>query len=149
MGCDMFADDVIVISDGLCNLISRKYGRTNRVHLIYNGVSRPEVCDFPEYFEELDEKGKYVLGMCRFVPEKNFASSCASICPDEKHRGIKLVLAGDTDFEDDYSRSLKEAAKANGVVLTGFVKGRKPFLVDPLPLLLFAVKSRGPPDSLA
>lgn len=39
--------------------------------------------------------------------------------------GIKLVLAGDTDFEDDYSRSLKEAAKANGVVLTGFVKGRK------------------------
>ena len=45
MGC-MFADDVIVISDVIRNLISRKYGRTNRVHLIYNGVSRPEVCDF-------------------------------------------------------------------------------------------------------
>ena len=34
MGC-MFADDVIVISDVIRNLISRKYGRTNRVHLIY------------------------------------------------------------------------------------------------------------------
>ena len=38
---------------------------------------------------------------------------------------IKLVLAGDTDFEDDYSRKLKEEARKNGVVLTGFIKGRK------------------------
>lgn len=43
MGC-MFADDVIVISDVIRNLISRKYGCTNRVHLIYNGVSRPRKC---------------------------------------------------------------------------------------------------------
>ena len=40
-------------------------------------------------------------------------------------KGCKLVLAGDTDFEDDYSRGLKEMARRNGVVLTGFVKGRK------------------------
>ena len=125
MGC-MFADDVIVISDVIRNLISRKYGRTNRVHLIYNGVSRPEVCDFPEYFEELGiEKGKYVLGMCRFVPEKNLHHLVQAFARMINTGGIKLVLAGDTDFEDDYSRSLKEAAKANGVVLTGFVKGRK------------------------
>lgn len=125
MGC-MFADDVIVISDVIRNLISRKYGRTNRVHLIYNGVSRPEVCDFPEYFEELGiEKGKYVLGMCRFVPEKNLHHLVQAFARMKNTGGIKLVLAGDTDFEDDYSRSLKEAAKANGVVLTGFVKGRK------------------------
>ena len=38
---------------------------------------------------------------------------------------IKLVLAGDTDFEDDYSRGLKDMARRSGVVLTGFVKGRK------------------------
>jgi len=38
---------------------------------------------------------------------------------------VKLVLAGDTDFEDEYSRGLKEMARKNGVVLTGFVKGRK------------------------
>lgn len=124
MGC-MFADEVIVISDVIRNLIKRKYNRTQHVHLIYNGVSQPEICDYPEYFHGLGiEKGKYILGMCRFVPEKNlhhlveaFSRIDAADC--------RLVLAGDTDFEDDYSRSLKETARKNGVVLTGFIKGRK------------------------
>lgn len=193
MGC-MFADDVIVISDVIRNLIKEKYGRTKNVHLIYNGVSEPEVCDYPEYFEELGiKKGRYILGMCRFVPEKNLhhlveafniikneelrikkeSSALAneelkikkqdSVQADEELKGksqtqesansetlfdanqsqngkrtnyelgimnyelndVKLVLAGDTDFEDDYSRGLKEMARKNGVVLTGFVKGRK------------------------
>lgn len=176
MGC-MFADDVIVISDVIRNLIKEKYGRTKNVHLIYNGVSKPEICDYPEYFEELGiKKGRYILGMCRFVPEKNLhhlveafsiikdeelrikkegsvqvneelkikkqdsaladeelkIKKQGSAQADEKLKGkdggdddIKLVLAGDTDFEDDYSRGLKEMARKNGVVLTGFVKGRK------------------------
>lgn len=127
-GCK-FADEVIVISDVIRTLIADKYGRTRNVHLIYNGVSAPEVCDFPEYFSELGiEKGKYVLGMCRFVPEKNlhhlveaFVKAREEINDDS----IRLVLAGDTDFEDDYSRGLKELARKNGVVLTGFIKGRK------------------------
>lgn len=150
MGC-MFADEVIVISDVIRNLIKRKYNRVNHVHLIYNGVSKPEICDYPEYFKELGiEKGKYILGMCRFVPEKNLhhlVEAFAKIIPtpslprgDEYQSsnkgnissptggvgvGCKLVLAGDTDFEDDYSRSLKEMARKNGVVLTGFIKGKK------------------------
>ena len=141
MGC-MFADDVIVISDVIRNLIKEKYGRTKNVHLIYNGVSKPEICDYPEYFEELGiKKGRYILGMCRFVPEKNLHHlvEAFNIIKNEELRikkessalanyelnDVKLVLAGDTDFEDDYSRGLKEMARKNGVVLTGFVKGRK------------------------
>ncbi len=128
MGC-MFADDVIVISDVIRNLIARKYGRTKHVHLIYNGVPEPEICDYPEFFEELGiEKGKYILGMCRFVPEKNLhhlVEAYAMLKKRGKLNGIKLVLAGDTDFEDDYSRGLKEMAREHGVVLTGFIKGRK------------------------
>ena len=172
MGC-MFADDIIVISDVIRNLIKEKYGRTKNVHLIYNGVSEPEICEYPEYFEELGiKKGRYILGMCRFVPEKNLhhlveafgrikneklkSKKQGSAQADEKLKSksqtqesansetqfdanqsqsgkrtnyelndIKLVLAGDTDFEDDYSRGLKEMARKNGVVLTGFVKGRK------------------------
>ena len=130
MGCK-FANEVIVISDVIKNLIARKYGRTEHVHLIYNGVPSPEMCDYPEYFEELGiEKGKYILGMCRFVPEKNLhhlVSAFAEIkkLKDERIKGLKLVLAGDTDFEDEYSRGLKEMARKNGVVLTGFIKGRK------------------------
>lgn len=132
MGC-MFADEVIVISDVIRNLIKQKYNRTRHVHLIYNGVSQPEICDYPEYFNELGiEKGKYILGMCRFVPEKNLhhlISAYAQVKNEElrvqKDSGIKLVLAGDTDFEDDYSRGLKEMARKNGIILTGFIKGKK------------------------
>lgn len=129
MGC-MFADDVIVISNVIKDLIARKYGRTKRVHLIYNGVSTPEICDYPEYFEELGiEKGKYILGMCRFVPEKNLHHLVEAFVKWKQKNSdiedIKLVLAGDTDFEDAYSLGLKEMARKNGVVLTGFIKGRK------------------------
>lgn len=37
MGC-MFANDVVVISDVIRNIVKNKYGRTKGVHLIYNGV---------------------------------------------------------------------------------------------------------------
>ena len=128
MGC-MFADEVIVISDGIRNLIKRKYNRTQHVHLIYNGVSQPEICDYNKYFQELGiEKGKYIFGMCRFVPEKNLhhlIEAYVKVKERNPDLDIKLVLAGDTDFEDDYSRELKEKAKKNGVILTGFIKGRK------------------------
>lgn len=130
MGC-MFADKVIVISEVIQNLIAEKYGRRNDVHLIYNGVPEPDICDYPEYFNELGiEKGNYILGMCRFVPEKNLHHLIEAFMKMKSKLGtkaenIKLVLAGDTDFEDDYSLSLKKMAKDNGVVLTGFIKGRK------------------------
>lgn len=129
MGCK-FADHVIVISDVIKKLIAQRYGRTKNVHLIYNGVPEPEICDYPEFFEELGiEKDKYILGMCRFVPEKHLHDLVDAYAqlkawhqiPDD----VKLVLAGDTDFEDDYSRCLKQKAIVNGVVLTGFIRGKK------------------------
>lgn len=129
MGCK-FADHVIVISDVIRKLIAERCGRTENVHLIYNGVPEPEVCDYPEYFKELGiEKGRYVLGMCRFVPEKHLHDLVeAYVRLKSEHRipiDMKLVLAGDTDFEDDYSRGLKQKASENGVVLTGFIRGKK------------------------
>ncbi len=129
MGCK-WADEVIVISNVIKNLIAQKYGRTKHVHLIYNGVPEPEICSYSEYFEKLGiEEGKYILGMCRFVPEKNLHHLVEAYAR-LKQQGVvddnvKLVLAGDSDFEDDYSLSLKQQAKEQGVVLTGFVKGKK------------------------
>ena len=118
-----YADDVIVISDVIRNIVKDKYGRTKRVHLIYNGVPDPDICDYPEYFDDLGiEPGRYILGMCRFVPEKrlhDLVEACKGL------QGYKLVLAGDTDFEDDYSRKLKAGARESGAVLTGFIRGRK------------------------
>ena len=92
-------------------------------------MSEPEICDYPEYFDELGiEKGNYVLGMCRFVPEKNLHHLVKAFVKWKKAHAdsdVKLVLAGDTDFEDSYSLGLKEMARKNGVVLTGFIKGKK------------------------
>lgn len=120
----MFAHEVIVISQVINDLLIRKYGRKD-CHLIYNGVPEADICEDREYFEGLGiEKGRYVLGMCRFVPEKNLHHLVEAFRKID-NKGCKLVLAGDTDFEDDYSRQLKRDAKENGVVLTGFVKGQK------------------------
>ena len=119
-----YADQVIVISSVIKNILETKYGRMD-CNLIYNGVPEPDVCEYPEYFQELGiEKGRYVLGMCRFVPEKNLHHLVEAFSRIDNH-GCKLVLAGDTDFEDEYSLTLKKMARERGVVLTGFVKGRR------------------------
>lgn len=128
LGC-RWADQVIVISDVIKDLIARRCGRTAGVHLIYNGVPEPKVTEYPEYFHKLGiEKGKYILGMCRFVPEKHLhdlVEAFARLQDKGRTAGIRLVLAGDTDFEDNYSRTLKQTARDKGVVLTGFVRGKK------------------------
>ena len=62
--------------------------------------------------------------MCRFVPEKNLHHLVKAFS-NVKNHDCKLVIAGDTDFEDNYSRNLKKLAKEHGVILTGFIKGKK------------------------
>ena len=120
-----WADEVIVISEVIRQSIARKYGRTEHVHLIYNGVPAPQRCDYDDYFHELGiGKDKYILAACRFVPEKRLEDIVLA-CQGMDMKGCKLVLAGDADFESDYSRSLKAQARQAGVVLTGFVKDRK------------------------
>jgi glycosyltransferase involved in cell wall biosynthesis len=120
----VFANEVIVISNVINDLIKRKYGRTD-AHLIRNGVSKPVFIQGNAYLETLGlQPGQYFFAMGRFVPEKNFHQlihAFSSIDQDQ----YRLVIAGDADFEDAYSRELKESAVRNGVVLTGFVKGEK------------------------
>lgn len=131
LGCK-FANHTMVISNVIRELIAKRCNCTKNVSLVYNGVSSPTLCHEPEYFAELGIKeGKYVLGMCRFVPEKHL-HDLVSAYVRLKDSGkipadIKLVLAGDTDFEDEYSLGLKKQAREAGVVLTGFVQGTKKF----------------------
>jgi len=92
-------------------------------------VSKPDICHEPDYFKELGiEEGKYVLGMCRFVPEKrlhDLVDAYIQLKANCERGKVKLVLAGDANFEDGYSCELKRKARENGVVLTGFVRGKK------------------------
>ena len=123
MGC-MFANEVIVISNVINDIIKCKYKRFD-AHLIHNGVTPAVFENDTDYLKELGvESRKYVFAMGRFVPEKNFhllTEAFSSI----KQSGYKLVIAGDADIEDEYSRKLKLQARKEGVVLTGFIKGSK------------------------
>lgn len=135
LGCK-FADHTVVISDVIRKLIAERCNCKENVSLLYNGVAEPKFCHNKEYFRELGiEEGKYILGMCRFVSEKRlhdlveayvkvkglWLKVYGSECP------VKLVLAGDTDFEDEYSLGLKNMAREAGAVLTGFVQGERKF----------------------
>ena len=48
--------------------------------------------------------------MGRFVPEKNFHQLIRAFAA-LKQQNYKLVLAGDTDFEDDYSKETEVFSK--------------------------------------
>ena len=123
MGC-AWAHQVIVISSVINNLIRQKYGRTD-AHLIPNGVSSPVKITDSAYLAALGIKPQqYIFAMGRFVPEKNLHLLIRSFI-DLQRTDYQLVIAGDADIADDYSRNLQSLAKENGVVLTGFVKGEK------------------------
>jgi len=117
------ADEVIVISNAINDLVKNKYGRTD-AHVIYNGVTPDAFAIDASILHQWHLTPKtYIFAMGRFVPEKNFhqlIDAFASIKQDKYH----LVIAGDTDFEDDYSRGLKRKAREKGVTLTGYITGQ-------------------------
>jgi len=122
-GC-AYAHQVIVISDVINAMIKQKYGRGD-AHYIPNGVSAPVGTDDACYLDDLKiERRKFIFAMGRFVPEKNFhllIQAFVTLRP----AGYRLVIAGDADIKDAYSRSLKSLAKEHGIVMTGFIKGDK------------------------
>ncbi|MFH1038801.1 MAG: glycosyltransferase family 4 protein [PVC group bacterium] len=118
-----FADEMIVISSGIRELIERKYGRKD-IRLIPNGVTLPERIAPGEMLERFGLKpGRYAMAACRFVPEKGLLDLIAAYkkLPDP---GFQLVLAGGADHENDCSRAVKAAARRDErIVLPGFISG--------------------------
>ena len=123
MGCT-FANNMIVISNVINDIVKKKYGRHD-AYIIYNGVNPAIIANDTDYLSSLGiESRKYIFAMGRFVPEKNFDSLIKAFL-NLKQSEYKLVIAGDADIEDDYSLRLKSMAKDNNIVLTGFIKGSK------------------------
>lgn len=120
-----FSNEVIVISRVIADIMKEKYGRRD-ANLIFNGVPIPQKTASNEYISSLGlQSKKYVLALGRFVEEKGFHNLIESWKHVKDRRDFKLVIAGDADHEDEYSRSLKSLANDNDVVLTGFIKGEK------------------------
>jgi glycosyltransferase involved in cell wall biosynthesis len=120
-----FANKVIVISEGIGKSIESKYGRKDYC-LIPNGVPTAVRNESMDYLQRLGiEKNKYIFTLGRFVPEKGFDYLIRAYLQSACKTDYKLVIAGDADHESGYSESLKELAKKNGMILTGFIKGEK------------------------
>lgn len=119
-----WSNRVIVISRVIADIVAEKYGRKD-TDLIYNGVNPPVHDEAKDYIESLGlVGGRYVVGLARLVKEKGFhdlIEAWSRLRPE----GWKLVIAGDADHPDDYSRALKERASQEGVVMTGFIRGRR------------------------
>lgn len=119
-----FSNEVIVISHTIDEILKNRYNRRD-ANLIYNGVNIPEKSKETEYIDSLGLKPKkYVVALARFVKEKGL-DLLVNAFSQLKEQDIQLVLAGDADHEDDYSSELKRLAKANDVILTGFIKGER------------------------
>jgi len=117
-----YSNEVIVISDVIQKLVVQKYNRTD-TNLIFNGVNVPVNTSKSDYIESLGlEPRGYVFTLGRFVEEKGFDLLINAFDKINQNE-YKLVLAGDADQEESYSRRLKELAKEKNVILTGFVKG--------------------------
>jgi starch synthase len=117
------ANKVIVISDQIAVNISTKYHRHDCV-LIPNGVAAPLKCSSDDFLKKHNlEKGKYILAVGRFVPEKGFNYLINAFKKSGLSKDIKLVIAGDADHETPYSKLLKQLAREEQVILTGFIKG--------------------------
>lgn len=119
-----FSNRIIVISKVIASILADKYGRTD-TDLIYNGVTRPVKSVRTDYIESLGLRPRrYVVAIGRFVEEKGFHDLIRAFAAAD-HGDYRLVIAGDADHPDDYSRSLRRLAEENGVVLTGFIRGEK------------------------
>lgn len=118
------ANEVIVISDVIKDLLKQKYNRTD-TNLIFNGVCPAIFSDNTEYIKSLGLKPrKYIFTLGRFVEEKGFDLLIKAF-NGLNNNDFRLVIAGDADHEIPYTKHLKKLAEMNNVVLTGFVKGEQ------------------------
>lgn len=116
-----FADEIIVLSQGLKNYFWNTYNRA--VKFIPNGVNRPELREAYEINKFGLEKNKYILYLGRIVPEKGehyLIKAFREIKTDKK-----LVIAGGISDTAGYGKELKDLADGDErIVFTGFVQGR-------------------------
>lgn len=117
-----YAHSVIVISRVIADILATKYGRTDTA-LIYNGVNTPVIATDRSYIDQIGVTKPYIFAMGRFVKEKGFHDLIDAYSRSGLARDYNLVLAGDSDHPDAYSRDLKQQAADAGVILTGFIKG--------------------------
>ncbi|MCP4991078.1 MAG: glycosyltransferase family 4 protein [Colwellia sp.] len=120
LGC-RYANEVIVISEHIRGIVKQRCNRGS--HLIYNGVHIPELESNSDFIESLSLSPQgYLLAVARLVPEKGLHDLIDAF--EQLDTNIKLVIAGDSDHEDAYSKKLKARVGLNpDIIMPGYIVG--------------------------
>lgn len=118
-----FADEIIVLSEGVQKYFEETYGRKTR--FIPNGVNRPEIKPAELITEKYGlTKDSYILFLGRLVPEKGIRYLIEAF--QDVQTDKKLVIAGGSSDTDEFANELKGLAKGDDRILfTGFVQGQE------------------------
>lgn len=118
-----YADEIIVLSQGVQVYFLETYGRKTR--FIPNGVTRPEVRKSEIITRKFGlTKDSYILFLGRLVPEKGIRYLIEAFKDVKTEK--KLVIAGGSSDTDEFANELKELAKSDDRILfTGFVQGQE------------------------
>lgn len=116
-----FADEIIVLSEGVQKYFMDTYGRKTR--FIPNGVNRPVLRKADIIKEKFGlEKDSYLLFLGRLVPEKGIRYLLEAFKQVQTDK--KLVIAGGSSDTEEFAEELKQLAEEdNRILFTGFVQG--------------------------
>lgn len=117
-----FADEMIVLSQGVQEYFRQTYGR--KTVFIPNGVTMPKNKNADLITSQFDlRKDDYILFLGRIVPEKGLRYLVEAF--EQVDTDKKLVIAGGSSDTEDFWNELKEMTKEdNRIVFTGFVQGQ-------------------------
>lgn len=118
-----YADEIIVLSEGVQNYFMKTYGRKTR--FIPNGVVRPQIrkADIIKQKYGL-EKDSYILFLGRLVPEKGLRYLIEAFKKVKTDK--KLVIAGGSSDTEEFTNDLKKMAENDRRILfTGFIRGQE------------------------
>jgi len=117
-----YSNQRIVISNVINALIERKYSIETVV--IPNGITLPQIPTSTFTLDNFNlDKGRYVLLVSRFVPEKRHLDLINAF-NEANLKDWKLVLVGDADHPNEYSENIiTTSKKLPNIVLTGYQSG--------------------------